>query len=699
MSDRGDSGTGDVRLPRVIISGLYPPAESSSEQAEHTLYPRKLGMIITGRVKARWGSSAAYQSVAPSSVSWPGGRLGAPQAQANPGLGIISNTAVHPDTVAAKVPGIQYCKSGTTTNLIKTGSKRDITTERRHHERLARKNSIWSVMTLFVAFIVCLPIISVLWLALNPEQNIWPHLIQTVLAEYIITTIGLMTGVAAGTLVIGVGTAWLITHYEFPGRTLFNWALLLPFAVPAYVIAYIYTDLLEFAGPVQSLLRNLFGWQLAKDYWFPAIRSLPGAIAMLTLVLYPYVYLLARAAFLEQSASVLEAGRVLGGRSNSLFFRIALPMARPAIAVGLAMALMETLNDFGTVDFFAVRTLTAGLYDVWLGMNNLGGGAQVASLLLLFVMLLIGLEKVSRRHRENFQPSSTRFRQLTRQPIRGHRAIWASTACFMPICLGFLIPALVLLRYSIRYFDTSWTSDFRQVALNSVVLSGSAALAAVSIGILLSYSQRLHPTKTLRASVNISSLGYAVPGAVLAIGVIIPFAAFDNSLDAIMRTHFGVSTGLLLSGTVFALVFAYTVRFLAVAYGSVDASMKKISPHMDDAARSLGHSSLSILSRIHLPLMKSGVLTAALVVFVDCMKELPATLVLRPFNFDTLATHVYQFASDELIGQAALGALLIVLVGLAPVILLTATIDRSQELKAAGVTTIDRANTTSAVPA
>jgi len=499
----------------------------------------------------------------------------------------------------------------------------------------------------------------------------------------------LMVGVAVGTLAIGVSSAWLVTHYEFPGRSLFNWALLLPFAVPAYVIAYVYTDLLEYAGPVQSSLRQLFGWKLANEYWFPTIRSLPGAIAMLTLVLYPYVYLLARSAFLEQSASVLEAARALGGSSHQRFLKVALPMARPAIIVGLAMALMETLNDFGTVDYFAVRTLTSGLYDVWLGMNNLGGGAQIASLLLIFVMMLLGMEKISRRHRENYQPTATRFRPLSRQRLRRSQALGACLLCLLPILLGFLIPAWVLVDYAIEYFDRSWNDDFRTIAMHSVLLSATAAIAAVLVGILLSYSQRLHPTRVLRTSINISSLGYAVPGAVLAIGVIIPFAAFDNALDAFLRKHFDVSTGLLLSGTVFALVFAYTVRFLAVAYGSVDASMRKISPHMDDVARSLGHSSATILRRVHLPLMRSGVLTAALVVFVDCMKELPATLVLRPFNFDTLATHVYQFASDELIGQAALSALLIVVVGLAPVILLTVTIDRSRELKAAGITTLD----------
>ena len=560
---------------------------------------------------------------------------------------------------------------------------------RRGTAHAANAHRGWPIAAFSVALLVSLPMLSVVWLAFRPEENIWPHLVSTVLGSYVANTLVLMGGVALGTVLIGVGAAWYVTHYDFPGRGILNWALLLPFAVPAYVIAYVYTDLLEFAGPVQSTLRALFGWQLASDYSFPPIRSMPGAVLMLVLVLYPYVYLLARAAFLEQSASVLEAARALGGNRTDRFLRVALPMARPAIVVGLAMAMMETLNDYGTVDYFAVRTLTAGLYDVWLRMNNLGGGAQIATLLLTFVMVLIALERISRRHRENFQPSGTRFRAFERRALGGWRAPLASALCALPVLLGFVVPAIVLGRYAVLRFETSWTADFREIALNSVLLSGTAALVAVAVGILLSYARRLHPTRALRAGVGIASVGYAVPGAVLAIGVIIPFAAFDNALDAFARNTFGISTGLLLSGSVFALVFAYTVRFLAVAFGSVDASMRKISPHMDEAARSLGHSSGTILRRVHLPLMRGGVLTAALVVFVDCMKELPATLVLRPFDFDTLATSVYQYASDELLADASLGALLIVLVGLAPVILMSATIDRSRELKVAGIATVD----------
>ena len=553
-------------------------------------------------------------------------------------------------------------------------------------QAVARRSLRWPLVAVFtIVTLVCLPIGSVVWLAFFPSENIWPHLLDTVLFDYITETLLLMAGVAAGTLLIGLPTAWLVTHHEFPGRALFNWALLLPFAVPSYVIAYVYTDLLEFAGPVQSALRDLFGWRLASDYAFPKIRSLPGAILVMTLVLYPYVYLLARAAFLEQSASILEATRLLGVRRYRSFTHVILPMARPAIVVGIAMALMETLNDFGTVDYFAVRTLSAGLYDVWLGMSNLGGGAQIATLMLVFVMLLLAMEKISRRHREHFQPGGTRLRPLERGRLSGWPRALAIGICATPVVLGFLVPAWVLIDYAIVYFDRSWTADFRQIALNSIGLSLGAAMMAACLGILLSYSRRLHPTPALRTAVSAASLGYAVPGAVLAIGVIIPFATFDNALDAFLRARFDVSTGLLLSGTLFAILFAYTVRFLAVAFGSIDASMNKIAPSMDAAARSLGHGPLAVLGRVHLPLIRGGVLTAVLVVFVDCMKELPATLVLRPFNFDTLATHVYQFASDELLGEAALGALLIVATGLLPVILLSLSIEGTRERRPLGI--------------
>jgi len=543
----------------------------------------------------------------------------------------------------------------------------------------------WTSTAAITALIVCLPLLSLVYLAITPDENIWGHLVDTVLPRYLSTTFLLMALVAIGTTLIGVTSAWLVTHYEFPGRKLFTWALLLPFAVPAYVLAYIYTDLLEFAGPVQSTLRDWFGWNTRRDYYFPSIRTLGGAASMLVLVLYPYVYLLARAAFLEQSSSLLEAAQLLGKSRLSRFFRVALPLARPAIVVGVSMALMETLNDFGTVSFFAVQTLTLGVYDVWLGMGNLGGAAQIALLPLVIVTVLLVAEKYGRRKQNAYQPGGSRFRPLTRHTLNGWPAIGIVFILCLPILLGFVIPLINLVYYAIVYFEESWTSDFRLAAWHSLSLSAMAALITIAIGLLLSYALRLGKGRWLPQLVQFSTLGYAIPGVVLAIGIMIPFGRLDNTIDAFFREYAGFSTGLIFSGTLFALLFAYSTRFLAVAFGSVDASLKKIHPCMDEAARSLGRRPLSILATVHLPLIKSGLLTGALVVFVDCMKELPATLVMRPFNYETLATQVYQFASDELIEQSALGALLIVATGLLPVVLISKSIDEFRQAQTEGV--------------
>jgi iron(III) transport system permease protein len=535
----------------------------------------------------------------------------------------------------------------------------------------------WQVGSFLFAALAVLPVLVIIWLALFPEENIWPHLISTSLPGYIKNTLILMLGVGISVFLTGVSTAWLVTHYEFPLRREFEWMLLLPLAIPAYVIAYMYTDLLEFAGPVQQLLRSVFGWELARDYWFPNIRSMGGGILMMGLVLYPYVYLLARAAFLEQSPNQFEASRLLGNSQFKSFLKVSLPIARPAIVVGVALALMETLNDFGTIDFFAIRTLTAGLYDVWLGMGNLGGAAQIATTMLTFVILLLSLEYFGRR-RQRFYQSGQRFKAKVRMQLPGRRAWWLTLFCAIPVIAGFFIPVSLLINLSIDYFDVSWTPDFRHYALNSLLLSSLAALFAVLIALLITYTRRInrHSRKMFFVS-RVASLGYAVPGAVLAVGVIIPFAAWDNWVDALARQWFGFSTGLLLSGTIFAVVFAYVVRFLAVSIGSIESSLSRVSESMDMAARTLGYPAHKVLTKFHLPLIKGGILTAGMVVFVDSMKELPATLILRPFNFETLATYVYQFASDEMIGESALGALFIVLAGLIPVIFLSRTISRS----------------------
>ncbi|MBQ0833777.1 iron ABC transporter permease [Marinobacter sp.] len=545
---------------------------------------------------------------------------------------------------------------------------------------LAKRTSRrWLFSALLTTAIVALPVLSVIFLAFFPEENIWPHLIDTTLPRYLVTTIKLMAGVGAITLVIGLSTAWAVTMCEFPGRKFFEWAMLLPFAVPAYVIAYVYTSLLDYAGPIQGAMRDVFGWTNAADYWFPEIRSLEGATLMIGLVLYPYVYLLARAAFLEQSPSLFAVSRSLGHSALSTFFKVVLPIARPAVAVGLSLVLMETLNDFGTVDFFAVQTLTAGLFDTWMNLGNLGGAAQIATTMLIFVVILVTLERYSRRRQQQFAARDNRD-PIRRFTMSFPRQLICVAVCAVPVLLGFIIPGLTLGVYAWEYFDESWNPVFIRNTLNSLFLSGTAAFTTLLIGVTLAYSRRLHDTRGMQVLMRLSSLGYAMPGAVLAVGVIVPLAGFDNWVDSLMRDYFGVSTGLLLSGSAFAIVFAYTVRFLAVSAGSVESALQKITPSMDMASRSLGNSPGKTLVKVHLPMLRGTLITAALVVFVDCMKELPATLILRPFNFETLATYVYQFASDERLYHSALPALIIVLAGIIPIILMSRSISNTRSI-------------------
>ncbi len=531
----------------------------------------------------------------------------------------------------------------------------------------------WRVGALIVAALVAMPVFAIAWLALNPENNIWPHLANTVLPHMLQTTGLLLVGVGFGAAVLGVGTAWLVSLCRFPGRRMFEWALLAPFAMPAYLTAYTYVDFLEFAGPVQTGLRSMAGWVRPADYWFPEIRSLGGAILVLSLTLYPYVYLSARTAFLQQSAGALEVSRTLGQGPWAVFFRVALPMARPAIVVGVILALMEALGDFGTVDYFAVRTLTAGIYDVWLGMGNAGGAAQIALALLGFVLLLITLERMARRDRR-FHSMGGPTRATPLYDLGPLKAGVAIAACSVPLIFGFLIPAGILVQMALSRLSLSLNAAFFGYALNSIMLAAVAALFAVCIGLFLAYGARLSAGRGQKILTRIASVGYVIPGAVLALGVMIPFGAFDNALDALLRAHFGISTGLLLSGTVIAVLFAYIVRFLALSFGALESGLTRITPAMDMASRSLGQGRGGTLWRVHLPLLRGPILTAVLLVFVDCMKELPATLILRPFNFDTLATHVYTFASLGRLEDSALAGLCIVFAGILPVIVLSRAI-------------------------
>lgn len=527
------------------------------------------------------------------------------------------------------------------------------------------------LISVLVALLLALPVMVILTNVLTGQANVWQHLIDTVLADYISSSLILMLGVGSGSLLLGVPTAWLTSVCRFPGHKWLAWALLLPLAVPAYIIAYTYTGLLDFAGPVQSLIRDLTGLSYG-EYWFFEVRSLAGAIVMLSLVLYPYVYLMARAAFLEQSANTLEVSRSLGYSHTRSFFKLALPLARPAIVAGVTLALMETLADYGTVKYFGVTSFTTGIMRTFNGFGDAAAASQLASVLLLFVTFLILMERYSRRrisyHSSGIRKASNRKIELTRQ-----QGILAACVCFLPVLFGFIVPALQLLYWAI-FSAQSIDAAFFKLAWNSLYLAALAALIAVLLALVLAYASRLNKRPTVQASVTVAGLGYALPGTIIAIGIIIPFAWLDHQIIAWVKQTFEVRLGLILSGTLFALLFAYTVRFMAVSLGAVQSGLGKITPSLDAAGRSLGYKPLDVLRKIHVPLLKSSVLTALLIVFVDVLKELPATLILRPFNFNTLAVRAFELASDERLADAAPASLMIVLVGLAPVILLSRSI-------------------------
>jgi len=536
----------------------------------------------------------------------------------------------------------------------------------------------WTIFVVAIASLISTPVIFVLSSIFSNTGEVWSHLASTVLVRYLFNSFILMVGVGCGVSIIGVGAAWLVTMCRFPGSRLFEWAMLLPLAAPAYILAYTYTELLEFYGPIQTWLREIFAWTSVNDYWFPEIRSIGGAIALLTLTLYPYVYLLTRVAFLEQSTCTLEASRSLGANPWRSFFTVALPLARPAIMAGLALALMETLNDFGTVEYFGVDTFTTGIYRTWFGMGERVAAAQLAAVLLLFILWLILLELWSRRQAKYYQTSS-QYQRLQQFHLGGIQKLAAFIACLLPVFLGFLLPAGLLLEMTIAESGASFRGRFWNYASHSLTLAAITAVLAVAIALIMAYGVRLNRNLGMSLSTRIAAMGYAVPGSVIAVGILIPIGTVDNAIDSFMRSMFGISTGLLFSGTITALVFAYLVRFMAVAFGAVESSLVKIQPSLDDASRSLGYNPTQTLIKVHVPMMWGGLLTGAMLTFVDVMKELPATMVIRPFNFDTLAIRVYNLAADERLTEAAGPALAIVLVGIIPVIILSLRIAKSRK--------------------
>ncbi|ELC7283024.1 iron ABC transporter permease [Aeromonas veronii] len=536
------------------------------------------------------------------------------------------------------------------------------------------KNFGWMTGSWATALLLGLPVIALLFSAFSAEGALFRHLADTVLLNYLGNTLGLVVGVVLLSLLFGVPTAWLVAMCQVPGRRALQWALMLPMAMPSYIVAYVYTDLLDYSGPLQAGLRALFGWNSPADYWFPAIRSLGGAAWVLALVLFPYVYLLTRASFLEQSVSLIHSSRLLGCTPWQSFRRLSLPLARPAIMVAVSLVAMETLADFATVHFFAINTLTTAVYDTWLGYGSLATAAKLSCLMLLAVVLLIALERRSRSRQQVFQKSMGHEQPL-RYPLKGMSRWLAGLWCWGLVLAGFGLPFVILLDYGVHYFELSWTPEFVRFAGNSLAISALTALLAMGIALLLGFFRRLDGGIKSLLPLRIAAMGYAMPGTVLAIGVLVPLTALDFAINDLAEWLGRQGPGLLLTGTITAIVFGYLVRFVAIAIGSVESSMGKISPSLDMAARSLGQGDGGMLRRVHLPLVRRGLFAGAMLVFIESMKELPAALLLRPFNFDTLATHVYQFVSDEMLERGALGAIVIVLVGLLPLIWVNRTLD------------------------
>lgn len=527
-----------------------------------------------------------------------------------------------------------------------------------------------------VAGVILVPILSVLWNVFEPGQGNWPHLVETVLPGYIANSLILMVGVAAGVIVFGAGPAWLVVMCDFPGKRIFEWALILPLAVPAYVVAYAYTDFLQGSGPVQVMIRAITGWSF-QEYWFPKIRSIEGAILVFTATLMPYTYLLARTAFLEQSVRVLEVASTLGQGPWRAFLTLALPLARPAIVAGTALALMETLADFGTVAHFGINTFTTGIYRTWTSMGDPVAAAQLSSLLVAFVFALLLMERYS-RYRARFYQTHGTYQTLRPYPLTGGKALAASIFCALPMSVGFVAPFLILVWMAVTDGHSLISARYVTLTLNSVTLAATTAVLAVIVAVLLSYAVRVSKSQLTSGAVLISGLGYAIPGSIVAVGILIPVASLDNAISAWSEARFGVKTGLIFTGGIAALIFAYLVRFLAVSLQTVQSSFSKVTPRMDDAARSLGKGPFATVFQVHLPIVSGGMLTAGLIVFVDVMKELPATLIMRPFNFDTLAIQAYNLASDERLTEAATPSLVILACGLLPVLVLSRAIMRSR---------------------
>ena len=528
--------------------------------------------------------------------------------------------------------------------------------------------NIWSIPVVVIALVIIAPVLAIFYSAFLGDVSLWPHLFSTVLPRYISNTLILMFGVGILSLLFGVSTAWIVTQYNFPFKYILEWALLLPAAVPAYIIAYTYTDIFEYAGSFQVLLREIFGWKTAQDYWFPNIRSMGGAILVMSSVLYPYIYLMTRASFLTTPISFFQTSSIYG-RNTFLF--VALPLARPGIVAGLALVLMETISDFGTVDYFALDTLTLGVFNVWLGMNSLSGASQISSVLFIIVVVLLTLEYLARRN-QRFHEKSSGQNTMKEQDISISGKYLCLIICLIPLILGFVIPVGILLNFVLRGFAVINYVEIIQTTISSITLSFLSAIIVMTISVLMIVVASYKSNPIQRIIIFLASCGYAFPGTILAVGIVV-FVGWLNNLIYFHISYF--------IGGFIVLLFAYTIRFLAVGNGAISSGILRIHPNLMDASRTMGVSFFHSLRKVIIPLIYTNILVGGILVFVDILKELPITLLLRPFNFETLATFVYQYASDEMLEESSFAALIIIIAGLGPVVFLSSTIKKISKKK------------------
>ncbi len=536
------------------------------------------------------------------------------------------------------------------------------------------------ILAFLLALLVALPIISLIFMALASDFTSLKHIVTSILPRASLTTIILLFGVGILTALIGSITAWLVSFFAFPMRKFFSWALILPLAVPTYISAYGFVEFFSFTGPVQTLIRNIFGFSSPREYWFFEIRSLGGAIIVLSLVLYPYVYLLVRALFIIQGRVAIEAGEVLGAAKEKIFIKILIPLARPALALGVILVMMEAINDIGAMEYLGVKTLTLSIFSVWINQGDFAGAAQIALILLFIVLLLILVEQFARR-RQKFSEvgKSTYHAQFNLYKISGIKKWLASLICLLPILSGFGIPFIILGNYALKSLRNGIDIRLFNATLTSVSLALMAAILTVIFAIFLTYAVRIKPTKIMKFLARLASIGYAIPGTIIALGIFIPLANFDNFLDFYMRNWFGISSGLLITGSGLTLIYAYIVRFMAIAEGTISSSLQKISYNLDEAASLYGRGRFATFREIIFPLLRPAIASAALLVFIDTLKELSATIMLRPFGIETLSIYIHDLASRGRIEQASTASILIILVGIVPLIFLSRTIIKKVE--------------------